>query len=51
VMKVRNRIPRAHWDAVVVAASKRGIDGITHRVLEGIHMPAPTPSAQAEATP
>lgn len=46
VMKIRNRIPRAHWDAVVLSASKRGIDGITHRLLENLHNSAP--AAQAE---
>lgn len=37
MMKRRNRIPRAHWDAVIAAAKMRGIDGITVDLLERLH--------------
>lgn len=37
VMKVRGRIAREHWDAVVLAASRRGIKGVDHDLLAGLH--------------
>jgi len=37
VMKVRNSIPRKWWDATVLSASRRGIDGVTHKLLERLH--------------
>ena len=37
VMKHRGRIPRDHWDALVEAAERRGIEGVTLDVLESVH--------------
>lgn len=38
LMKVRGSIPRNRWDSVVQAATSRGIDGVTHRLLERLHI-------------
>ena len=37
VMKLRNRIPRGHWDAVIKAARSRDIDGVDLLTLERAH--------------
>lgn len=34
VMKVRGRIPELRWPAVIAAAERRGIEGVTREVLE-----------------
>jgi len=39
VIKVRNSLPRKWWDATVLSASRRGIDGVTHGLLERLHAP------------
>jgi len=39
VMKVRGRIPRRYWPAVVDAAKARGIKGVSIKQLENIHAP------------
>jgi hypothetical protein len=41
VMRVRNSIPRARWNAVVEAARKRGIEGVSIEVLEKLHASRP----------
>lgn len=45
VMKVRGRIARQYWPAVVECAQKRHIDGITIQVLEDAHAPLVTSEA------
>ena len=37
VMRVRNRIPRPYWPAVVSAAQRRGIEGVSIATLEKLH--------------
>ena len=48
MMRRRNRIPPAHWDAVIAAAAARGIDGITRDALERVHGVA-TPEKETTA--
>lgn len=48
LMKLRGSIPRARWDAVVVAASKRDIPGVNHRLLERLHAKPATAITQSE---
>ncbi|MGA0595641.1 hypothetical protein [Enterovirga sp. CN4-39] len=48
IMKMRNSVPRRHWDNVVLAASRLGIEGINHRVLERIHEASSRPTPQPE---
>lgn len=40
VMKVRGRIARQYWPAVVECAQKRHIDGVTLEILEEAHSTA-----------
>ncbi len=37
VMKFRGKLPQSHWDATVLAATRRGIPGINHGLLQKLH--------------